>query len=318
MLAVRTQINEIGGAAQPLAAASAPIEFNPEPLSVLSRNWTAWLGPLISAAVLVAVLYQLSSLDLQRIIAMIPASPLFWLVFAVFYLAQPGSDWIIFRRLWKIPIAGVGALIRKTVSNELLVSYLGEVQFYSWARRNGRMSAAPFGAVKDVAILSALAGNAVTLAMLVLTYPLMNAINADLPVRMIALSLAALLVTSAIPMVWRRRVFSLPRRQLWFAFNVHVGRLIVTTVLSALLWVLILPSVPFAWVMFLATMRLLIARLPFMPNKDLVFAGLAALLVGTSGDIAALMAMIAGLLLLTHMSFGFLTAAFDLAARPAR
>jgi hypothetical protein len=36
---------------------------------------------------------------------------------------------VIYRRLWHIPASGIAALLRKQVSNELLMSYLGEVQF---------------------------------------------------------------------------------------------------------------------------------------------------------------------------------------------
>jgi hypothetical protein len=81
-------------------------------------------------------------------------------------MVGPVSEWVIYRHLWRIPFSGLGALLRKLVSNELLLGYLGEVQFYAWARARLNMVAAPFGAIKDVTILSALTGNIVTLVML--------------------------------------------------------------------------------------------------------------------------------------------------------
>ncbi|MFX8381742.1 hypothetical protein ABTL77_20290, partial [Acinetobacter baumannii] len=85
----------------------------------------------------------------------------------------PFADWVIFRRLWGIPASGIFPLLKKLIGNELLpINYVGEVYFYDWARRHVKIDASPFGAVKDVAILSALAGNVVTVIMLALTWPL--------------------------------------------------------------------------------------------------------------------------------------------------
>ena len=110
--------------------------------------------------------------------------------------------------------AGFLALLRKKVYNELLLGYLGEAYFYTWARRRVSLDAAPFGAVKDVAILSAMAGNGVTLALLVVMLPMLGSSRLGLDTRMLVLSLGVVLVISVATMIWRRRVFSLPRGEL--------------------------------------------------------------------------------------------------------
>ncbi|WP_216075134.1 hypothetical protein, partial [Acinetobacter baumannii] len=86
-------------------------------------------------------------------------------VFALYYVGPPTFDYVIFKRLWHIPLAGLVALHKKRISNEVLFGYSGEAYFYAWARQRTQMVAAPFGAVKDVMILSAIAGNAITLIM---------------------------------------------------------------------------------------------------------------------------------------------------------
>src|SRR5690349_3052183 len=96
------------------------------------------LGTLISLALLVVVVLQFRGMEPRHVVSMIPASSLFWMVFAGWYLAGPASEWVIYRRLWRIPLSGIGALMRKMVSSELLLGYLGEVQFYGWAR--GRLN----------------------------------------------------------------------------------------------------------------------------------------------------------------------------------
>ncbi|MFH7168800.1 hypothetical protein, partial [Klebsiella pneumoniae] len=60
------------------------------------------LTPLLSAAILIAALWQLRYLDVRGVIAMVPRSPLFWLLFAAGYLALPASEWVIYRRLWNL------------------------------------------------------------------------------------------------------------------------------------------------------------------------------------------------------------------------
>jgi hypothetical protein len=60
-------------------------------------------------------------------------------------MVGPVSEWVIYRHLWRIPFSGLGALLRKLVSNELLLGYLGEVQFYAWRARGSTWWRRPSG-----------------------------------------------------------------------------------------------------------------------------------------------------------------------------
>ncbi|HEU4820150.1 MAG TPA: hypothetical protein VFS87_03205, partial [Qipengyuania sp.] len=199
-------------------------------------TWGNALTMALSILVLAAAVWQARSLDLADITALVPSSPLFWLVFVVSYLAGPASEWLIFRKLWGVGKRAMGALIRKLIYNELLLGYLGEVYFYTWARRRLPMPATPFGAVKDVAIMSAIAGNIMTLALIALAYPYLALLPLAEYGDDIAWSLAFVVCISLIPLVWRRQIFSLTRAELWFVFGVHIARIIATTVLSGVLW----------------------------------------------------------------------------------
>mgnify|MGYP001552317974 CR=1 FL=1 len=273
---------------------------------------TRLLSSLLSLLVIGAVIHEIRGVDVRAIFALIPAAPTFWLCFALSYLAQPITEWLIFRRLWGVGPAAFAALVRKLVYNELLVGYLGEVYFYAWARRRLKLEAAPFGAVKDVTILSAVAGNLVTFLMLVVAWPLASATQLGLQSRPVVLSLSVVLVTSIAMVLWRRQIFSLPRPDLRFIFSMHIARIAAVTALSALLWHLILPSIPLTWWLLLATIRLLISRLPFVPNKDVVFAGFAVFMFGRDVEIASLFTLMAGLILLTHVLVGSTFALSDL------
>ena len=277
--------------------------FDP-PLLEAGNAALRWIGPVISLGIFGAVLYQLRHLQIGQVAAMLPRTPLFWLAFATYYLATPAFDFLIFRRLWGLPAAGFGALTRKFVGNEILMGYIGEVHFYSWARSRLRMVAAPFGAVKDVAILSAAMGNIVTLAVLAAAYPFLGALHIGLAPRTLVAAVAITLGSSLVLLLVRGRVLTLGQKDLAFVAGAQFGRVVVTALLPALLWHLALPQVAIGWWILLAAVRLLLSRLPLLPNKDLVFAGVAVVLIGRAVAIDDLMTMMASLILATHLIVG--------------
>jgi hypothetical protein len=271
------------------------------------------LGAAISLALLVAVAVQFRQLDLSAILSLVPGPSAFWPVFAAWYLAEPVFDWLIYHRLWRVGWSGFAALLRKKVSNELLLGYLGEVQFYAWARSRLDSVAAPFAAVKDVTILSALTGNLATLAMLALAWRLVGHGQLGMETRTVFLSLGVVLATSLAILLFRARLFSLPRPTLWWISAVHALRIVALIGLAAWMWHLVLPDVAYWLWLVLATLRMLVSRLPMIPNKDVVFAGLAVFLLGHEGQVGSLMTMMAGLLLVANVAVGALLAAADLA-----
>jgi len=286
--------------------------LDPAPLIRSGRNWTRWAGPVVSILILAVALVQFRGLDVDNLWLMMPTSPVFWLTFLLHYAASPISEWVIFRRLWNIPIEGFGALMRKLVSNEILLGYLGEVYFYAWARRNAQIKTAPFGALKDVTILSALVGNVVTLAMVVVAIPVFDALNIGSSHWDIIGSVLFVLGTSLIAMVLRKRLFTLPRPELWRVAAIHLARVIATTFLAAAMWHMLLPIVDLSWWLLLGTLRQLVSRLPFLPNKDVVFAGMTAFLIGPGNNIVSAMALMASLILAAHLLVGMVLGSIEL------
>ncbi len=292
-------------------ACSAVLPADPPALRLPGRSWLQWLGLAISAATVAAMVYQIRHVDPREAIALLPRTPSFWLVFALYYFGPVLAEWLIFRRLWRIPASGLFALTRKYVGNELLFGYLGEAYFYIWARGRAAMTGSPFGAIKDVAILSAVVGNVVTLAMLAIAYPVFTVLDAGTGGRALYLSLAFLVGSSLAVFLFRRRLFGLPRAELRFIAGVHLARVLVVILLAGLMWHLALPGIWFGWWVLLAALRQLLSRLPFLPNKDLAFAGLATLIAGGQSQIVALLTMIAGLLMIAHVVAGSIAIAAD-------
>jgi hypothetical protein len=225
---------------------------------------------------------------------------LFYVSFALFYLALPVGDYLIFRRLWGIPPSGLVALIKKRIANDVLVTYSGEAYFYAWVRERARFVSAPFGAIKDVSILSALAGNAITLLMMAAAVPLGRELLTADQFRTALWSTAAVIGISAPFLIFSRRVFALPARELWAVFGLHCARVIASSTFTALAWHFALPSVAVGMWLFLAAGRLLVSRLPLIPNKDLVFFTFATLLIGEEEALVQLLAFFAALTLATN------------------
>jgi hypothetical protein len=275
-------------------------------------TWGQALTTALSVLVLGAAVWQAAQLRLADITALIPEASLFWLVLAARYFAVPAFDWVIFHRLWRVGRDAFAALLRKLIYNELLLGYLGEAYFYAWAKRRLPAAAKPFGAVKDNAILSAVAGNVMTLVLIALAYPYLALLPLDRYGEAVAWSLALIVAISLGALLFGGRIFSLSRRELWTVFALHMVRITLTTALTAWAWHLALPQVALGWWLVLSAMRLLVSRLPFVPNKDVVFAGIAVLALGEDVAIAALMAMMAALILAIHLILAFAFGLHDL------
>lgn len=290
--------------------------FDPKPLIASGRKWSRWLGPAISFAVLIAIGFELMQLKRADLRALVPVTPLFWMVFFTSYFVGPVTDWLIFRRLWTIPVSGILALVRKQVTNALLPSYSGEVYFYAWARRRAEITGAPFGAIKDVAILSALMGNFVTLVMLVLVYTLfgnlLHEAHFGSELRIFSASIGFVTFSSLIAMIFRSRLFSLPQVDLWVVSAIVMVRIFATTFLLALMWHLIMPQIELGWWVVVSTIKLLLSRLPFVPNQEGLFASVAILLIGNDQPLTQLVAMVAIATLITHIIIGALLGLADL------
>ncbi len=287
------------------------IELTPQDIQP-ALSGTRILSVGLSLAVIGVALLQVRTIDIYEIFSLLPASPVFWLLFVVGYMAGPISEWIIFRSLWGVSMPALGALTRKLAYNELLLGYLGEAWFYAWARKHGQVEGSPFGAVKDVAVLSAMAGNILTLALLLAAIPYLDVLPLGDHATAIGWSLAFVVGTTGAAMIWRRSVFSLDRNELTMIFAVHVCRIIATTLISAALWYSVLPNTPIEWWLVLAAFRLLISRLPFLPNKDVAFAAMVAVAVGNELQITSLIALMAGLILMTNLIVGLGFSAYDL------
>jgi hypothetical protein len=280
--------------------AGAPDLAGLEPMTRKPRRWPSYLGAAATLFMIGWLGLKLRAMGVDNLWSAMPSNPLFYVFFALVYVAPVTGDFIIFRGLWGIPAAGYIALAKKRIANDVL-NYSGEAYFYAWARQRSSMVAAPFGAVKDVSILSAIAGNMVTLAIIALALPLGVGLMTESQLHTAIWSVVAVFAMSLPFLIFSKRVFSLPRRTLWWIFGVHCLRLIAGSVLTAFAWHYGLPIVPVGMWLLLSAARMIVGRLPLVPNKDLLFATFATLLIGQDAQLSVLIAVTAALPLLVHV-----------------
>ncbi len=288
-----------GASAMAMPAVAGPARLEPAPSG--ARRWPVALGAALTVAMMGSLSRSLAGSGLAGLGRAVPGNWLYYVAFALLYLSPALADFIIFRRLWRIPTGGFAALLRKRIANEVVLGYSGDAYFYAWARQRTQMVTAPFGAVKDSMILSAVAGNAVTLAMIGLALPAaLDLLDAG-QLRYVALS-AGFVVAISLPfLLFSKRVFSLSSATLRWIFAVHFARQAASSLLIALAWHFALPGVGIGTWLVLAAARAMVSRLPF-PNKELLFASFATALIGQSTELSGVVAFTAALTLAVHLA----------------
>lgn len=285
----------------PPLTTDAPIDAAPPP------RWQRLAAAALSVAVLGFLAQAIVALGWRAVLDVLPGNPLFYLLLATAYLALPGSELLIFRRLWGVRWSSLGVFVKKRVLNDALFGYSGEAWLYFWARNRARLRDRALAGVKDVAITSALAGNLATLLLVLVALPLMrDGTLAELlsgeAARAGAIGVAVVMAASVLVLLFRGRLLSLPPRDNRMAFAVACGRLVTAGALVLLAWWIALPHVGLGVWLLLGALRLVISRLPLVPNKDLLFTAVGVSLTGAAQpQIAALLAATAAMTLIFHL-----------------
>jgi hypothetical protein len=279
--------------------------------------WWNVLGVVMSIGLVAAILAQLggATSDALRMIARLPLAV--WPALILLYLTQPICDFAVYQRTLNLPLAGFEVLLRKNVINEVVLNYSGQAYLYVWVRRAAGSIAAPFGAIKDASIISALLGNLLTLVLTATSATQLRDLG-------LAKQFGPALWSGLIPMaisvgllIFGRQVFSLSLGKLIYVTAAHGLRLVVSTALTVLIWRMALPEVqPGVWLVLMAV-RYLVSRIPMVPNKDLLLGNLMLLLLGAHSPVALLLAALGLMTLGLHLSVIVGLGALDL-ARGAR
>lgn len=303
-----TTWNDIAGAADARRKPSLPS------IDTVMR----FVAPALSLVVLGAAIMAAPLLDLHAIVAMVPRNPLFWLVFAAVYTLPVAADYVIWRRIWALPLAGLIPLARKQLGNDLVTGYVGDAYFGSWAHQHGIAGRNGLRTLKDVAIMSAVASNVTTMIAAAFALPYLGLLALHVPLWSATAAVALILTPPLAALLFGRKLFILPPTLLRWALGAHLVRAVGGCVLIALLWHLALPAMALKWWVVFAALKLILSRLPNMSSKDLMLAGLSMVLLGRHTDFTALLTMVASLMVATHVLVGMTLSAHEVAGKIAR
>ncbi len=256
---------------------------------------------LLSVALIGAIIYELSRVDLQRSWTQFPTSAGFWLAFALYFWSSPFIEWLIIHRLWNAPFSGFGAVLRKMIYNELVLSYLGDAYFFSWIKRELPLVPAPFAVVKDMAIISALMGSIATLIAIAIVWPLFPAFDRSGLGHSLILCLALALASGGAIAFFRKALLSLSRPEILWIAGAFGVRILIQSACAIFMWWCLLPEVPLSTWIVLTAVRMVSARLPLVPSKDLAFAAAAVILVGADNAVAPMIVLVTTLILLANV-----------------
>ncbi len=207
--------------------------------------------------------------------------------------------------------------VRKKVYNYAVAGYSGEAFLALWARRRLALSdRRVLGAIKDNNLVTAFTSNLATiaaisgLALFGLLDLAVDAVPGGPALFAFAFGIAAIL--SLVAVLARRKLTSLPSKSIGELVTIHAVRQLMFPALQVSMYAAALPGASFEiWGLFVAT-QLVVSRIPFLPNQELVYASVAlslAPLVGApEARVAGMLLAEAGLAQILNISLFFATA----------
>lgn len=258
-----------------------------------------WLGRGVMLAMLAYLVWRLSMIGLDQLWAARPTTKLFYLLVLLAYLVLPVADTLIYSRLWRLRHdALLPIMLRKRILNFALIGYSGELLLMLWAR--GRVSKENSGLahdIKDVNILSAIVSTVVcALVLFLLVLHVGFGGEGQRMVYVIYALVFPLIVIGFLAAGLRLRLMRLPPRSAAGILAIHGARFLIGQFLLVAQWHVALPSAALGSLFILLAVQMAVARLPLLPNRDLLFIGMG---IGLAGTLALPQAAVASLLVMT-------------------
>lgn len=235
--------------------------------------------------------WRLNALGVDNVIAALPTSPWFYVLFLLAYFSAPAFEMLIYGPLWRAPLLSLArVLIQKRILNEGVLGYSGEAFLGWWARTRLKIPGARvFAAIKDSNFVSSFVSTTATLGMAYVVMLSGAGARQQGPLVSHHTQIYSVLgaVTGVVVLLYlfrrRLKLISMDAETVVRISRVHALRLTLFLGLQLMMWTIAAPGVPFmGWVVLLAA-YLMVTRLPFMPNYDLVLLGLGLSLSSTMG-----------------------------------
>jgi len=272
-----------------------------------------WFQRLFLLAILIWLIYQLTEIGWGSVLRDLPRQPLFYLLFVLMYFQLPLFEVLIYRVTWAFrSLRSIPVFLLKRVYNTDLLGYSGEVYFYMWARKNLSLENREiFMIIKDNNIISSIASTIVAFTLLsVFFFTGQIRILEWIVDQNQAYFWGGIVITILIAFLFikfRQFVITMPLKKAYQIFGIQMFRLTLLHTMNVLMYYVVIPDAPLYVWFTLISVEIILSRIPFLPNRDLIFVGmsigLAEGLMMSQSEIAGLMVARAAL----GKLFGFLS-----------
>jgi len=265
----------------------------------LGERLVVWLQRLFLTAVLIWLFVELSSIGWKTLWHSLPGLPLFYLLLLIAWLQLPIVEILIYRISWNFPVLrSMPAFLLKRIYNSTLLGYSGELYFYTWARQlPGQSDRNVFLTIKDNNILSSIASTLVVFG-LILIFLLSGQLKllewvASQGQSWFWSGLAGTILITSLLIYFRHSIITMPMRAAGRIFSIQIVRLLLLQAINVWIYYTVIPEAPLQVWFTLISVEMILSRIPFLPNRDLLFIGLsiglAEVLVISQAEIAGLM-----------------------------
>ena len=241
---------------------------------------------LFALGIVAYLIYELQGVSWTEIRAALPVHPLFYVLLLVLYFLVPFAELCVYRITWAFEAwRSVPAFLKKRIYNTDVLGYSGELYFYTWARKNVGLSDLDLlKTIRDQNIVSSAASTMIAVV-LVAIFLYTGQINVlawigQQETAYLVGGAVVLLVLAVLAVRLRKFLFSMAFKTASLIFIIHLARLVVGQVLQIGMWAVAMPEVPLPIWFTYAAASIIVTRIPFIPNRDLIFLGIGVSLSG--------------------------------------
>ncbi len=239
-----------------------------------------WTRRMINTGVVLWLVYELSLVGWFNVWQSLPTQPLFYLIFFFLYFQLPFFEILIYRINWSFDsVRSIPVFLMKNIYNKDVLGYSGEVYFYLWAQKTLQYKKLDvFKIIKDNNIISSISSTLVAFSLLSIFFftdqiKILDWVMQDSG-NYIWGGTALLFVVVIVVIKFRRFVISMPLKNAYKIFGIHAARLTLNLFLVVLMYDIVIPDTPMYIWFTLLSVEIILSRIPFLPNRDLIFTGM--------------------------------------------
>ena len=240
-----------------------------------------WSRIIFIAAILCYMVVHFFEIGWGNLWNNLPVKPLFYILYLPLFFLLPLSEGIIYKIIWPVSYRKLfTALLVKKVYNSEVLGYSGEVFLFWWVRKEtGGNSTDIMRLIKDNNVISAIVSSLFTIVILFIFFEtnptIFNSWVQKIPDSQLYFLIISAGIVTVLAIKFKKYIISLSLISSLEIFAIHFLRHVLLVVIQIYQWHIILPEISLhIWFTFIVA-QIVLAILPFVPNKDLLFISIS-------------------------------------------